>query len=90
MVNEAFESTGNKTGNKLSETESNPETESQRIWAHLTEARPIPQAGGRAVAGSNPVSPTTNSPASRTSATSNVLRMPRGHQTLAMTLVQSR
>jgi hypothetical protein len=27
MVNEAFESTGNKTGNKLSETESNPETE---------------------------------------------------------------
>lgn len=27
MVNEAFELTGNKTGNKLSETESNPETE---------------------------------------------------------------
>lgn len=27
MVNEAFTATGNKTGNKLSETESNPETE---------------------------------------------------------------
>jgi hypothetical protein len=27
MVNEAFAPTGNKAGNKLSETDSNPETE---------------------------------------------------------------
>jgi hypothetical protein len=48
---------GNKSGNKLSKTQRTQRQKTQQTQALSTEQHPIPPAGGRAVASSNPVSP---------------------------------
>lgn len=55
---------GNNLGNKLSETQKHSTAKPQQTQALLTDRHCIPQAGGRAVAGSNPVSPTSKEPVS--------------------------
>jgi hypothetical protein len=59
MVNRAFtpRTAGNNSGNKLSETEKTQSKKALVISQSRTEQNGVRRAGGRAVAGSNPVSP---------------------------------
>jgi hypothetical protein len=49
--------TGNEPGNELTETESSSDADNPASSSQTTRTHPNPRTGGRAVAGSNPVSP---------------------------------